>query len=139
MTPTTTLLTDCIRAFTEARGKIADAMESLWKVHEAKAWEGEYESWTDFCEEGLKISHSTASQYVQIYDRYVNQGRLTVNQIRQVDPVKLYKALKLVGTPEQQYSTALTWRREDFKDDLKENGHTHEFFMYCKHCWRMKP
>lgn len=135
MKPEKTLVDNCIEAFTSARVAIADALQMLWEVHANGYWSSKYSSWTEFCEDGLKISHSTASQYVKVYDHYVAQGGLAANELRKADLTKLYLATSTAGSAKDQYSRALTLSRSDLRDQRKEDdGHECEAVTLCKHC-----
>jgi len=114
------LLQNCLKVFSEARGKIVDALESLWLVHENSAWEGEYDSFSDFCEQGLRISRSTGSKYIKVYKHYVVNASLTAKQLRNADVECLYLALATEGTPEKQFSRAPTLSRAELKDEAVE-------------------
>lgn len=133
-----TIVDECIEKFQNARGSVADAIESLYHVHKTEAWVERYGSFSEFCEEGLKISKSLGSQYVAIYGRYIEEGGLTVERLRDVDTAKLYRALKQPGTPQEQYAIATTWSRNDFRDDKKEDGHEHQWAEYCGVCWKKR-
>ena len=126
-----TLLNECLEAFANARGKIIDALESLWAVHENNAWEGRYNSFSEFCESGLKISRSTGSKYIKVYEHYIKNASLTIQQLRDADVECLYLALGTEGTPEKQYSNALTLSRAELKDEAVEgkfgSAHEHTF------------
>lgn len=140
MTPSKTLVGECIKAFTTARTAIADALALLWDVHSQESWRGEYENWTAFCEDGLKISHGTASQYVKVFDHYVKNGGLAANRLRQADLTKLYLATTTKGSPEEQYARAVTLSRAELREQRKEDdGHECEYYEVCKHCGRRKP
>ncbi len=134
---TLTVLDTCIQKFTQARTSIADAIQSLWEVKQTVAWKSRFTSWTEFCEDGLKINHSTASQYLSVYEHYIEKGKLTVNRLREADMAKLYKALQTKGTPEEQYSRALTLSRAELRDAANEEaGHEHkpETITVCAVC-----
>lgn len=107
--------------------KIVDALESLWKVNEVNAWEGSYGSFSEFCEDGLKIDKGTGSKYLAVYGHYVASGSCTVQQLRKVDIGKLYAAMKTGGTPELQYSRALTLTRKELRQEVTDPNDE------CKH------
>ena len=131
------ILTDCIEAFNQARGAIADALELLWSVNKQEAWKGSYNSFSEFCEDGLQISRSTGNQYVAIYQHYVAEGCITVKQLRNADMNKLYRAISLTGTPEQQYSKALTLSRSELRNEkTEEDGHECTPVTVCSKCWK---
>lgn len=136
----TQVLEGCINAFKDARSKVADALEMLWAVFETKAWEGSYNSWSEFLEDGLQIARSTGSQYLSIYDNYVKHGGLTVKQLREADMAKLYLAARTGGTPDEQYQRAITLSREELKSEasVKADGSEHECepLIICKQCGR---
>ena len=94
----------------------------------SSSWKGEYDSFSDFCEQGIDISRSTGSKYVKIYDHYVANGSLAVKQLRDADVECLYLAIGTEGTPEKQFSRALTLSRAELKDEAVEGkfGSTHE-------------
>ncbi len=134
------LLTECIAAFQDARGKIIDAIQTLYAVSDTEAWKDGYTSFSDFCESGLGISKSTGSQYLALYSRYAIEGGISLKQLRNVSPDKLYAAIKLNGTPEQQYSKALTLTRRELKEEHGDDvPHDHAWIEYCSICGIKHP
>ncbi len=109
-----------IEMFRTARMAVADAIASLYEVYKTEAWEGRYGSWSEFCEDGLQISKSLGSQYVAVYEYYVEHGSLTVEQIREADIGKLYLALGTEGAPEEKLNIAKTLSRGELKEMISE-------------------
>lgn len=146
MKPSTDILTgndaildECIEAFAQARDAIFSALDKLYKVHRDELWRGRYDSWAEFCQDGLKRSRSLGDQYVAIYQHYVLDGTLTVNELKEADHALLYKYRKLKGTPKEQYDTIISLQNNNQSiRTIKtiEDGHTCEPVTVCKHCWK---
>jgi len=109
-----------IEMFRSARIAVADAIGALYEVYKSEAWEGRYSSWSEFCEDGLQISRSLGSQYVSVYEYYIGQGSLTVEQIREADIGKLYLAINTGGTPEEKLVIAKALTRSELRDLVAE-------------------
>lgn len=133
-----TLLDKTIKAFADARGSVADAIESLYEVYKTEAWEGRYSSWSEFCEDGLQISKSLGSQYVAVYGYYIEESSLAVKLLREVDISKAYTALALPGTAIEKLDKARFLNRQELRAEasIKENGeeHDHQPITICKIC-----
>lgn len=135
-----TLIDKTIKAFADARGSVADAIESLYEVYKTEAWEGRYSSWSEFCEDGLQISKSLGSQYVAVYGYYIEESSLAVKLLREVDISKAYTALALPGTAIEKLDKARFLNRQELRAEasIKADGTEHECVRvcYCSICHR---
>lgn len=110
----------------------------LADIEEKELWKGEYESFADFYVRDLQREKSTVSRLLQC-GRWLkeNDMRLPANN---VSYKRLASAIKQFPEKNAEYvlAVASTWKEEDFRADKKEDGHTHEYEQFCKHCWK-KP
>lgn len=126
------ILEQCVEQFNKARGSVVAAMPLLFQVWEGELWNNKYSSLSEFLDV-CGISRSQASRLITVYARF--QG---VEQLNSVDPEKLYLALKLDGTPEEQFAKAATLSRAELKEQthFEETGEEHTCEFYCKTCHR---
>lgn len=120
-------LDKAIECFKGARQRVADGMSYLWEINEGSLWDnGQYSSFTDFCESGCGISRSMASKLLRVYQHYVIDGK--VSQINYIDTDKLYLAIGLPGSPSKQLVKADTLTRQQIRDELAADE-----FGDCQH------
>lgn len=107
---------------------------NLLKIRESGEWEKYgHKTFQQFCQEELDISQSQTSKLIQVADYYLE--KYTPEEIGACDYERLYASTKLPGTPEENLSKALTWSRDDFKQNKAEiEPHPFVEVCYCKTC-----
>lgn len=100
-----------------------------------ESWTGSPDEWVSFYQEELDLSKSQVSKMRTV------GGFLVANQLQETAKVsyeKLYRAIasNRDGDPQKILAVAEVWGEQDFKDDLKEDGHNHEYALYCGVCWK---
>lgn len=129
------LLQEAKTAFADIRGSIVIAMQKLHEVHESKAWEEQYSSFSEFVEEGLQISQGFASKLLSVHKHYLVEGGYSPENIAGIDYEKLYLAQKSGGKIDEQLAKAKTLSRSELRQERAEtNDHEHEYIEICKHC-----
>ncbi len=111
----------------------------LVEVEETEAYkEAGYEDFPSYYKEALGREKSTVSRLLQV-GRWLRDNKMGL-PTGNLSYKKLGSAIKAFPneTPEKVLAIAETWTPEDFKDEKKEDGHAHEYEMFCKHCWRKK-
>lgn len=127
------LLEETKQLFENVRKSIVHAMQALHKVNEERAWEGQYSSFGEFVEDGLKISQGFASKLLSVNRHYLLNGGLSPEKLVGIDYEKLYLASKLPGTPDEQVAIASTLSRREIKETQnEEQPHDHE--PICRIC-----
>lgn len=118
MKPTTTILKDCAVAFKSARQGLLQGAALLSTISKDKLWENDYTSFGEYVEQECQISQGYASKLITAYEHYVVQGGLSHAKLSATDPEKLYLAIKLIGTPEEQAVKAETLTRTELKQEI---------------------
>lgn len=127
----------CIALFRETRKSLMIAAKLLWQVREEGAFNGKWDNFSDYLEQGCGISRGYGSKLLASYEHYILNGGLSEDKVAKVDVDKLYNALSLKGTPAEQLSKALTLTRRDIKElRADEDGHVCEgvTLVLCKTC-----
>lgn len=133
------ILLKAARCFEGVRQRISEGMGYLYEISEKNLWDnGQYSSFSEFCESGCGISKSFASRLLTVYKHYVIEGGVSQRNLELTDPDKLYLAIGLPGSPDKQLVKAETLTRQEIKDELAsdENGDcTHEkTIIICARC-----
>lgn len=127
----------CISYFKQARGYLMLAARSLYFVREQKAWESGFSSWNEFLGE-LQLDPAQASRLCAVVEHYLMKGGVELTQLKQVNPEKLYRAMRLPYTPQEQALRAATWTTQELKAELSRTpeGYEHmcEAIKLCKTC-----
>ena len=101
-------------------GDKANAMsrELLWKINDQKLWQDKFSCWGEFVEspEGLGKSQSWASKQLSVFSHYA--GKVSQIKMETIDNERLYLAMRLPGTPEEQVQRAELWDRQQIKQEL---------------------
>lgn len=119
----------------------AMSRELLWRIQESKAWESRFSSWNEFVEssDGLGKSASWASKQITVHKHYVIDGKVSHAKLENIDNERLYLAIKLPMSPEEQVVRAETWGRSEIKAELASKGgadcsHDCEHVTICTRC-----
>lgn len=129
------ILEVCKQKFLEARGKVADAMPLLWEIMEKNLWEDRYSSFGEYCD-ACEISRSFASRLATVHHHYTIEGG--ISRLNDVDPDKLYLAIKLTGSPQEQLAKAASLSRAELKEQtvFEKTGEEHTCSPICRTCHR---
>ncbi len=99
---------------------------TLLEIESTKAYESEYESFRDFCEQDLKRSKGTVSKLLTV-GRFIKENSFTSET---VGYKRLYESILLLEgeKPEKILKAAQTWSDKDFKAAKieKDHGANHE-------------
>lgn len=125
----------CLYLFKEAKNRVAEGMPLLHRIFKEGLWASQYSSFGEFADD-LGISRSYASRLITVWEHYAIQGG--VSQLNEVDPDRLYLAMSLDGTSEEQLEKARLLTREELKSEKSMKGdgseHSHEPITICKIC-----
>lgn len=139
------LLQQAAKCFTRARQNLIEGAAHLYAIEAARLWEGKYGSFSDYVEQECQISRSFAAKLIAVHGYYIEKSRLEPLQLVSTDMEKLYLAISLQGTAEEQALRAQTWSRGELQEELrvqKHGEHDHEFtnetFKRCGICGRLQ-
>jgi hypothetical protein len=91
--------------------------------------------WGDLLRDEFDISDSFASKLISIHRVFVVEGGLSPAKLEGIDGEKLYLALKLDGTAEENVAKALKLTRRELREErADDDGHIHEAVEICKTC-----
>lgn len=110
---------------------VSATREILYTIFAAKSWEGRYSSWGEFVEDGLQKSQGWASKQIAVYEYYTLKGGIPTEKL-ELDTERLYMASNLEGTPDENFSKALTLNRAELR--AERTPHTFERSLYCGVC-----
>lgn len=128
------LINDTKELWNQGKKVMIQVAWNLLKIRESGEWEKYgHKTFQQFCQEELDISQSQTSKLIQVADYYLE--KYTPEEIGACDYERLYASTKLQGTPEENLSKALTWSRDDFKQNKAEiEPHAFVEVCYCKTC-----
>lgn len=118
----TGILDKAARCFKDVRKSLVEGAAFLHKISNERLYEGTYSSFGEFCEEGCQISQSFAAKLIKVHEHYILKGNVPRSQIGNIDNEKLYLAIALKGTPEEQALRAQTWSRSEIKAEIASKG-----------------
>ena len=124
-----TVLEECSSCFTSARQNLIRGARYLHDISVGKLWQDNFSSFGEFVEQECQISQSFASKLIAVYNHYLVSGGVSQRNLEGVDAEKLYLALKLPGSPEEQLTKAKTLSR----GELKQQKEFEETGEECKH------
>lgn len=106
---------------------------NLYRIHEG--WTGSVDGWVQFYTEELELSKSQVSKMLKVGGFILAHGLLKTTD---VSYEKLYLSINRNPDKDPKYvvAEAQSWSADDYKQDKKEDGHTHEYESFCKHCWK---
>lgn len=116
------ILKDCVDAFKRARSSLFEGVALLYQIKENSLWEGQFDSYTAFLEEGCDIDRGYGSRILAAYEHFVVKGGVDQGQLNNIDPNKLYLAIPLIerdGAVQATESARLLSRAE-IKDEVRE-------------------
>lgn len=108
----------------------------LVQVEETSAFrEAGYDTFPDYYREELGREKSTVSRLLQV-GRWLRDNSLVAPG--NLSYKKLEAAIRAYPHKEPKYvlAAAKTLTLSDFKEEKKEDGHTHEYHEFCKFCWK---
>jgi len=115
--------------------------ELLYRLQETRHWESRFSSWNEFVEssDGLGKSAGWASKQLAVHKHYIIEGKVSHAKLENIDNERLYLAIKLPMSPEEQVIRAETWGRSEIKAELASNGgadcsHDCEHVTICTRC-----
>lgn len=120
MEPTTSILKQATECFNNVRKNIYEGAELLYKIKRDELWKGVYTSFSEYLEEEVKVSDSTASKLCAIYSRYIAEGGLPLKQLQGVDHERAYMALRLEGSPAKQLASASSLSRSELRKEIRD-------------------
>lgn len=103
----------CIALAHEGRQVMSLFAETLYEVAEQELWREKADSFSEFCEEHLKISQSQSSKILSVYKRFCIEGNFAPNVLSSVSLENAYLSLRLEGSPKEQLEKARTLRRQE--------------------------
>lgn len=122
LTPAQTVLKEASDCFKNARRSVFEGVELLFCIQKETLYDGAYTSFWEYVEQECQLSRGQASKLLQSYEFYVLKGGVSHAKLTDIDPEKLYLALKLpTGTVEQRLVKAREWNRRDLQDALSED------------------
>lgn len=127
----------CIVLFRDTRMAMADAIVALYEVWDKELWKDKSESFSEFCEDHLKMSQSQASKMIAVYKRYCVESTFAANIVANISMENLYLATKLEGTPKQQLEKARLLKRTEltaqkvYEQTGSECNHEHTMCVKC--------
>lgn len=110
-----TILDLAPQCFSSARQSIIEGAGYLHQIRERNLWQGRASSFGEYVENECQLSQGYASKLLKAYEHYVLNGGLSRQDIAGVDPEKLYLAIALPGTPQEQAIQAQTLSRSEIK------------------------
>lgn len=123
-----TILKEAATCFRSARRNLIEGARLLNQISREGLWEGTHSTFGGYVEQECQLSQGYASKLITAYQHYVLKGGLSHAKLQDTDPEKLYLAISLTGTPEQQAEKAEMWSRQEIRDELNSNEHGD-----CKH------
>lgn len=116
----------------------AATREYVWKVYHSGDWKEYKDTWREFVQEVLKKSLGWATKRMASHQRFVIEGGFSPAKLDEVgDTERLYLSTLTEGSPEEQFARALTWSRDDFKEDKKDVcEHPMPPITVCPDCWK---
>ena len=111
--------------------------ETIKKIRDNNAWEGKYEDFADFVENGLKMNQGTASKLVKIYDTFIEKYGFPREKLIETSWTHLYQVIPLIenkGDAEEWIDKASTLTRTDLGREIKERQ-TGKDMGICDHDW----
>lgn len=104
--------------------------ERLYKIRTEKLYEGQYESFSEFVIEGMKMTESTASRLITVYQTFVLEYKMDESKIAEVGWNLLYNIGRIVSTKSEALefiNKAKVMTNKDIDSELRE-------FKYGKDC-----
>ena len=132
------LLKECILAFTAAKNSLFEAAQMLWFIRRDEVWKDEYDSWTDFVQNGIKMDKGRVSKLLTSYEHFVVQNGVELAQLTEAQEESLYLASKMEGTVDEQLAKSLTLTRSELRAQslYEKTGEEHECSFRCTVCGR---
>lgn len=115
--PQDVVLTEAALCFIQARRNLIEGAAYLYQISTNSLWEGKFSSLGAYVEQECQLSQGYASKLIKAYEHYVVEGGLSQRKIEGTDPEKLYLAIALTGTPEEQAMKAETLTRSELKQE----------------------
>jgi len=138
MTPSTTVLDETASFFTTARQNLMAGAAGLYKIRTEELWKEKYASFAEYLED-IQVSQGMASKLISTFQFYVLDNGFSQAKLENIDHEKLYLALKLEGTAEKKYTSALTLSRQELRQEVIDPNDecTHpETIKICASCHR---
>lgn len=136
------VLEKAAECFTSARRNLVEGAAHLHLISSQNMWRGHTSSFGEFVEKHCHISESFAAKLCKIYDYFVVNGGVPRESLAGVDSEKLYLAMRLEGSAEEQVQKAQYLSRKDIKEQLKDEEfpdcqhETFETYQKCLSCGR---
>lgn len=122
--------------------------EKLKVIRETNAWEGRYEDFNDFTDNGLKMNKGTVSKLIQIFETFVERYKFPRETLAEASWTNLYTVIPLIENKqdaETWVDRASTLTRTDLGRFIKEKktgkdmttcDHDYEeiVMLKCKEC-----
>lgn len=136
------LVSDTKRLIGIGQEIVLKVAENVWKLRETLYSDKKaHKEFVSYCYKEFGLNSTAVSKYEKIGDSFYANGytpdtfKYVENGIeRYKDSEVVYFAAKLDEPTEEKIGKALTWSREDFKDDKSEQEHEPEWVVYCKFC-----
>jgi hypothetical protein len=113
--------------------------ESLKIIHENDSWQGKYEDYADFIENGLKMNQGTASKLVKIFETFVEKYAFPREKLIETSWTNLYTVIPLIqdkDDAEEWIDKASTLTRTDLGREIEERK-TGKEMKECDHEWEI--
>lgn len=111
----------------------------LHRINAQHLWKGVYESYSDFLDEA-KVTPSTASKLVNVYEQYIVVAGLTEEQLIGAPYSSLYEAIPLLQheSASKVLSKVKLLTRSEIHDEAREDKYPdckhEETIVICSHC-----
>lgn len=109
--------------------------EKIKQIRDENAWEGKYEDFADFVENGLKMNQGTASKLVKIFETFVEKYAFPREKLIETSWTHLYQVIPLIENKrdaEDWVEKASTLTRTDLGREIKERQ-TGKEMGECEH------
>lgn len=134
LTPKKNLVEETKQLMTSVKRHFIAISENVYQLHET--WIASPDEWVDFYENELELHKSQVSKMLKVGKASLEYGW----REETVSIEKLYGSLnRHRDNPQLALAEAKTWTFQDAKEDKKEDGHNHEYAMYCGICWKKHP
>lgn len=129
------ILKDCADHFKSARKDILAGAILLERIYSQELYKASYESFGAYVNEELQIGPSQASKLISVVKTYLVEGGLKKSEISDIEPERLYLAIRTKGSLAAKVERARLLTRSDLKQELaSKDGHDCEHLNTIKIC-----
>lgn len=125
-----------IIAFQQAESSLLRAAGVLYMIRESKAYETEYGSWWAYVEEVKQHSAGTISKLIQVWEKYIVEFKMDVQEVEKLGWAKAYKALKL-RNPESKEQAVAVFQELELTAESDSNSVLKDPNCKCEDCFEI--